>query len=191
MARPLLMNMLAAVLAASAPLGAHAITRAIYIAPATMSVGPSGTYPTTGNIVAMYGDIDTTFGITFMLPPDYKANTPVKLRLLFGYAGAGACTMVLGASRVTRVRPGQAPYITDSPSVDGMTNDNVALVDLPANKVVTRVFQFSAPTKAPFADQSAGDAFTVGFLRNGANPLDTCDAATILWHAEVRYQATQ
>ncbi len=162
---------------------ALAETRSIYISPATMGVQPVYRSDIL-NPVILTDTANSSIRAGFMLPADYSPNTPVTLRIHM--QAATACSMVFGVLYFDRSRVGQDIYETSPPNVDGMSKAHVAVVSLPAQKLVTRNFEFTAPLRAPFAGQKPGDGFLTWFQRNKTNPLDTCGLVTV-WHAEVRY----
>jgi hypothetical protein len=182
-------RIVAAMLAASASVLAHAFDRSIYISPASMAPTPIPAGYILNPLPTLSG-VGNYFYVSFMLPLDYKPNTAAKLRLLLERSGSGSCAMVFSARNLSRTRPGQKSYSTDSPTLDGMTNGNVTIINMPLNKVATRTFNISAPTKAPFTDQLAGDGITIQFFRDGTNPLDACNSPIYIWHAEVQYEST-
>ena len=182
-------RLVAAVLAAGTSLAAHALDRSFYISPGTMAPTPIPAGYILNPLPTLSG-VGNYFYVSFMLPLDYKPNTVAKLRLLFEHGGSGTCSMVFSARNLARTRPGQRSYSTDSPNLDGMSNGNVAVINVPLNKVIARSFKISAPTKAAFTDQLAGDGITIQFFRDGTNPLDVCSGQVYVWHAEVQYEST-
>ncbi len=162
---------------------AQAETRSIYISPATMGVQPLYRDDIL-NPVILTDTVDSSIRAGFMLPADYSPNTPVTLRIHM--QAATNCSIVFGVLYFDRSRVGQDIYETSPPNVDGMTKANVAVVSLPAQKLVTKNFEFTAPLKAPFTGQKPGDGFLAWFERSKTNPLDTCGLVTV-WQAEVRY----
>jgi hypothetical protein len=165
---------------------ALAVTRSVYISPATMGVWPVYRADIL-NPMLLSDTSDSTFRVGFLLPADYIADTTVKLKLHL--QAVQECSIVFGVRYLDRTRPGSPVYETSPPSLDGMTNGNTAIVDLPAQNVVVMNFDIVAPAQAPFVGQKKGDGILIWFERVKRNALDTCGIVT-LWQAEIRYEST-
>lgn len=171
-------------------LSAHAVTRAIYISPATMNPWPVYRADIV-NPMLLSDTVNNRFRVAFLLPPDYVANTPIKLRLHLQGALNSACSMVLGVLYMDRMRGGQPIYETSPPALDGIKG-NTDIVDIPAGTLLVKNFDITPQSlaSAPFKSQKPGDGFHIWFERTKQNALDTCGVITV-WQAEVRYESIQ
>lgn len=107
--------------------------------------------------------------IEFVLPPDHKPDTPVKLKLHLSVITA-ACAMRLEVQQSARTRPGKPQFN----SAERIVVLNGATAAIPANGVVAvKTIEIRKPATAPFAGMKAGDGFHIRLARDSAHGEDS------------------
>ena len=124
--------------------------------------------------------------INFILPSDYKKNTPVTIKLRT--YGGSSCTIILSAAGVYRQRVGTDFTLEHV----GLTNSGSDTFTRPASgsRSVERSFTLRKAgsgtlDSGSIRDQKAGDQITAFFMRNGG--VDTCAVGIVLTSAKITY----
>jgi hypothetical protein len=123
------------------------------------------------------------FATEFVLPPDHKPDTPVKLKLHLSVASA-ACAMRLEVQQSARTRPGKQQFN----SAERIVVLNSATAAIPGNGVVAvKTVEIRKPATAPFKGLKASDGFHIRLARDSANGEDSCGSNVLVNHVELRY----
>lgn len=153
---------------------------------ATFSYPPQAASTATGNptiasIIYLPSTETSGFRINFVLPADYKRNSPVALD--FYLAGPAGCAAFMAPHSVLRYRPGK-------PTFDGAAGLKAVggnLVSFGASsKLVKKVFRLKPD--AGFPGQRAGDGLNLSVLRDTTRPDDTCIGSIFVTSIAIRYE---
>jgi hypothetical protein len=130
------------------------------------------------------------FGLTFVLPVDYRRNSTVRLSLLMATSGNGACRVhftpiVLirrrqGVNDVFRAPPGAGSGLT-------VTNGSETQQLIPGTDSA-KFYTIGRAASGAFSEMLAGDVVSIGFVRRSALAEDTCTGSLVIYGGEVSYR---
>lgn len=121
--------------------------------------------------------------VEFVLPPDHKPDTPVRLKLHLSVIVA-ACAARLEVQQAARTRPGKPQF----DSAERIVVLNGATAAIPANGVVAvKTIEIRKPATAPFKGMKTGDGFHIRLARDSAHGEDSCSSSVLVKHVELRY----
>jgi hypothetical protein len=136
--------------------------------------------------VSLPGGSQSDFGFAFVIPNDYVANTPIKIRVSFHTASTG-CNIALLPNFVDRTRVGHAPATgSASGGLDPANGSLLITVPAAANEGARKAFQLTA--SQGFVDQLPGDAILLGFFRRPGSFGDTCPNDVKITGVDIRYE---
>jgi hypothetical protein len=136
--------------------------------------------------VSLPGGSQSDFSFGFVIPNDYVANSPMKIRVSFHTAGTG-CHIALLPNFVDRTRVGHAPSTgSASGGLDPSNGTLVIAVPAVANEGARKAFQLTA--SQGFVDQLPGDAILLGFFRRPGSFGDTCPDDVKITGIDIRYE---
>jgi len=135
--------------------------------------------------VSLPGGSQSDFSFAFVVPNDYVANSPIRIRISFHTADTG-CNIALLPNFVDRTRVGHAPATgSASGGLDAANGSTLVTVPAVANEGARKNFQVTA--NQGFADQLPGDAILLGFLRRPGSFGDTCPGDVKITGIDIRY----
>jgi len=180
---PVLIGLLLSVSAPPAFAGVKSFSVNLYGMKLTGATASSGSFGFGG--VSLPGGSQSDFSFAFVLPSDYVANTPIRIRVSFHTADTG-CTIALLPNFVDRTRVGHVPSTgSASGGLDPANGSTLITVPAVANEGARKNFQLTA--NQGFADQLPGDAILLGFFRRPGSFGDTCPSDVKITGIDVRY----
>lgn len=159
-----------------------AAQRGINIPPAAITV--QGT-ATSGSTVGLPNTATPAMFITFVLPPDYAADTTVKLQVYMQQA-SGACSAVVSVGSSTRRRNGLASTNTAGGVQPGGNSPVVSFAGVGIVKVKT--YNVKAPVSG-LTGVLPGDAISIRLDRLVDDVSDNCGSTVFVGAAQVIYEA--
>lgn len=162
------------------PSAATAAERSISFSP--HALGPLGNASVSTDLV-LSGTLGGSFQLNFVLPPDYKPNSVVRVHV---YASSfEQCDAFLKIIIARRHRVGLP--VTDSLSGIAPQNGTDVISFAGSNIAAWKIFTVRRAVDGTLAGQRAGDALKLSFLRSHLTAIDTCDGDIFVSHVEVRY----
>ncbi len=167
-------------------------TTAAESATRTISIAVGGIRPTYNSSLAdgvsLPGTGTPGADVDIMLPPNYKKNTAITVKLLM-YTQDTNCTVHFLPEGTTRYRPGLTKYGI-SGSASGLTTASPVVFTPPstAQNVFVREYKLKANTEAPYTSQKPGDVIVMSFRRFAdSNATDTCPNPLYIVGAKLKY----
>lgn len=118
--------------------------------------------------------------LTFVLPPDYKNGTAVRV-VLYLSNGSKDCKAIIVPGQLGR-RRGGIPPVNNLDGVDG----GGARVTFPADgAIVTKVFKIQPGNSFP--GQRSGDGILFGIKREADRKIDSCSVPVFVQNIDIRY----
>jgi hypothetical protein len=135
--------------------------------------------------IILPGTDQSSFAVGFVLPRDYRQNTPVRIRLSWRTPDTN-CSIILRPNFVDRTRANH-PASTGNASggLNPADGNNALVASNVANQGQAKTYVLTADQG--FARQLRGDAVVVGFFRRPTEPDDTCDDDLIVSGIQVIY----
>jgi hypothetical protein len=143
-----------------------------------MAVDPGAGGTTVAAVSVTLPTTNPSFSINFVLPRDYKNNTPVKI--VFNMLATETCEARVVATAMTRRRAG-ALQVSVLAGLSGGGQVAFSSGSVIAQKAFTLVAG-GAPV-----GQLRGDTFWISFTRDAADPADTC-GIIYLSAIDIRYE---
>lgn len=135
--------------------------------------------------IILPGTGQSSFALGFVLPRDYRQDTPVRIRLSWRTPDID-CTIVLLPNFVDRTRTNHPPSSgSASGGLEPGNGSNALVTSSLANEGHAKRYVLTA--NQGFAQQLRGDAVVVGFFRRPTEPDDTCDDDLIISGIDVIY----
>jgi hypothetical protein len=159
-------------------------TRGFSIAPG--SITAQGTATADDN-VNLPNTATPTMIVSFILPPDYQADTTAQVQLYIQQS-SGVCGAVLSVISATRRRNG---FESSSAGGGVLPAGNNPVVSFPgANIVKVKTFNVKTPGGGAINGTKPGDSVTIRIDRLVDNAADTCASTVFVTGVLVQYQST-
>lgn len=182
---PVLIGLVLSVSASPAFAGVKSFSVNVYGMKLTGASASNGSFGFGG--VSLPGGSQSDFSFAFVVPNDYVANSPIRIRISFHTADTG-CNIALLPNFVDRTRVGHAPATgSASGGLDAANGTTLITVPGVANEGARKNFQLTA--NQGFADQLPGDAILLGLFRRPGSFGDTCPNDVKITGIDVRYDA--
>lgn len=143
-----------------------------------------------GYAIVMPDAVASFASVPVVLPPNYKKNSQVTVRINYAIGDTG-CAVAISPAAVLRVRKGK-PLVIGETNVPGtgLVFSGNTTVNAPATEtqVFSQAVQLSKATVGEILDQKAGDTLTVLFVRVGNAAPDTCTNELAAVGATVTYE---
>ncbi len=137
----------------------------------------------TGGDAGIAAPQDGEFGLGFVIPKPYKANSALRVILQWHTADPN-CSIELLPEFLDRTRPGHVP--TTGPATGGFIPEDGSIVLTTGNMSNQGFSKVYTISPAQGFDQLSGDAILFSFIR-GAGSNDTCGSDLIVSAITIEY----
>ncbi len=124
--------------------------------------------------------------VSFVLPPDYQADTTVKLQIYVQEA-SGACDAVIDVVSSTRRRHG---FVATNTGGGVQPAGNNPVVSFSGSGIVkAKLYNIKQPSGGVISGILPGDAITIRLDRLVDDPADNCSSTLFVAGAAVQYES--